>query len=201
VIRNEAIADICSLLILCDATKEVFTKIKGAKINPVDLFFEVSLATALLIIIEKCKILADWFKSGTNKEKERQNLVLSNVSLNVRNNILIRFLKEEISNSRLSISAELKNTFQNFDSNIVRTVSDWFGSRSIDIEIGLEGARSFMSSPEMRNPDLFYDYLGEINSNYTSWLEAKEFADLIKVLGIQSNESEILVERTRNYLG
>lgn len=200
-IRNEAIADISSLLILCDATKEVFIKMKGAQVNPVDLFFEVSLATALLMIIEKCKRLADWFKNGTNKEKERQNLVLSNVSLHVRNNILIRFLNEEISNSRLSIRTELKNIFQKFDPNIVRTISDWFGARNIDIEIGLEGARSFMSSSEMRNPNLFYDYLEEISNNYTSWLEAKEFADLIEVLGIQSNESEILVERTRNYAG
>jgi hypothetical protein len=201
VIRNEAIADICSFLILCDATRAVFKTSKRSAVDPVNLFFQVSLAMALLIIIEKCKKFADWFKSGTTKESEQQNLVLGNISLHVRNNILIQFLKEEISSSHLFSEARLKHIFQDFNFNDIKIISDWFGLRNIGIETGLEGARSFFSSPEMRNPDLFYDYLEEIGNDYASWLEAKEFADLIKTLGVKSTEGEILIQYTQSYKG
>jgi hypothetical protein len=53
----------------------------------------------------------------------------------------------------------------------------------------------------MRNPDLFYDYLEEIGNDYASWLEAKEFADLIKTLGVKSTEGEILIQYTQSYKG
>jgi hypothetical protein len=192
VIQEEATADLFAFLILREGAEAL---LGNGRVDTRSLAREALIAFNSLIVMDQCRVLASWF-DDVEAEQEHQNLTLSNVAMQVRQNLLIRaILRAEDQEALCSICPALRTDAIEPEW-LAAAVQD-LGARSATVGDGLFRARKFLSSKEMRDPSLFYRYARTVATDAALGLEAARFARLASVLGRTSHELDVLAQAAR----
>ncbi len=186
-IRDEAIADITAASILLETATDVFSQLDREPLNRTQLFCEIMLQMNCLMIIQQCNVLASWFSSSED-ELENQNLILSNIALQARQNLLIRACNNAPMSDHLPDFSTVVAS-DGFES-LMMTLS----ANSRKIEEGVWRARAFLSSPDMRDIEVFYAYVDKLPGDPAAAMAAKEFVRLADSMGRRSPELEMLAK-------
>ena len=186
-IQDEAIADITAASILLETATDVFSQLDREPPNRMQLFCEIMLQMNCLMIIQQCNVLASWF-SSIGDELENQNLILSNIALQARQNLLIRACKNAHMSDHLPDFSTVVAS-DGFES-LMMTLS----ANSRKIEEGVWRARAFLSSPDMRDIEVFYACVDKLPGDPAAAMAAKEFVRLADSMGRRSPELEMLTK-------
>ncbi len=198
VLRGEATADLFSVLCLCRAWEPIRAASGGDELRLDVLLAEAVVSMGSVMAIEQCRMLADWFH-GMHRELELQPLMLAGVALQARMNLLLHTLADD-STQDLLTRALLRAGFGGLDTLRTFRVEELAGFletlevRSEALSTGMVRARTFLSSPEMRDVELFTGYLEEVARDATRGLDALRFLGVARSQGSASPELALLAE-------
>lgn len=186
-VREEAVCDVFSLLTMFRAATLILPMVNRVPC-PTELLQETQIAFAALMMIEQCRILASLFDGG-NKELENQNFVMSNIAINARSNILRHVLCDRDAHISLEqIVGDGIELLHWLDSSQIDRCAQFVAVQSVPIHNGLNKARLFLSSTEMRDPEIFYSYATEISGSPAHRIEAASFVKNARLLGRSTPE-------------
>jgi hypothetical protein len=178
VIQVEAVADIFSSFLLIGATAEVFSVMGRRPVELERLFQETMLAFASLTTIQECKMMADWF--ADIRAMQEQTIVFSNIALQARNNLFLRACGSE------SLRTVFPSFFDLYEIPNAEEILGCLEQRSWHVAVGVQRARSFLSSPAMRDPELFYNFLPRAGGHLAP--ELRQFVRRAQILKRTSPE-------------
>jgi hypothetical protein len=174
VIREEIFADLFSILCISQAWANICAESTGRALQPETLLVEAIVSMSNLMVIEQCRILAGWF-SNINDELEQQPLKLSGIALKARINLLIHIFQNENTLSLLNETFPGVSAFQTSWRDSFNNLMLAMEKRSKELTEDFGRARKFLSSSEMRDPNLFYNYLEQVAEDYTTGYDALRF--------------------------
>jgi hypothetical protein len=190
-LQTEAICDLFSALTICRAADVILPETKGAP-SPSEIVQELQLGFTGLMLIDQCRILASWFRDAQD-EVQNQNLAMSNIALNVRSNVL-RLALQDLSGNRSSttLCGDGAHFLCSLEPSQTSQCGQFVARESIPIYSGLYKARSFLSSAEIRNPDLFYSYINQLHDCPSSQIEAARFVKRARAMNRSTPEIDLM---------
>jgi hypothetical protein len=193
VVREEALADVFAVLMICESAETILGD--AGRLDANLLLFEAILAMQLLMIIDSCRILASWY-SDMSTEVENQNLMLSNVALGVRMNLLLQIASDDSAREYLSAQYSSAGIFDALDIDVFGSAAPRLDELARQIGGGVERARAFLTSAEMRDTTLFYSLLEKVRNDPILRYDTAKFVQVARLLRVQSPELEMLASVT-----
>jgi len=184
-IRSEVIADLFSAALLIEATQAVLKRIGKERIDRVLLLCEAMIDGACLGAIQECKLMASWF-GNTAHMVERQDIPISHIAMQARYNLFIRASKSPEIESILGTFFPFEDVRRAHE--IVR--SDGDVSRAL--EAGIQDTRTFVTTPAMRDTEIFYSFVSELPNDPGGLRDVREFLKLAKMMKRNSPELGLL---------
>jgi hypothetical protein len=188
-ITEEAASDVFSVLAITESAAGIL----GRCIIPESLLVECALITCGLSFINQCRVLAKWF-TDHSQEVERQNLALSNLALQIRLNLVLESVTDCEFHEVMASTFPSVARFADLDVDWLNRTLNTVASYGQNIGEGLTVARDFISSREMRDTSIFYEFLDKIRSDPYLAYDSKGFVMRARLLPRRSPELEMLAE-------
>ena len=174
-IREEARCDVFGFLLLIEAFAAIVDR--GAEIQepsePVDFLFMYLVEIAALDLLEQPKTWAGWFVDGSNLNRLRP--AEHRLAMSSRINAILSCVQDSEGLERLADDWPAVEQLSSLDRQTVAELMARIQAHFDFFDSGLESARDFMSSPEMRDVTLFDRYLELLTDDLHAREEATVF--------------------------
>lgn len=179
VILEEAVSDLFSVLCMCRAFDLICANQIGRELDPHLLVTEAIISMMSVMVIEQCRMMAGWF-STMQDELESQPFILSGIALQARTNLMVQTLGNAESRARLCNSMPGLGSLAKIQEAALSAMMNTLAERSEELTPAMTRAREFLSSAEMRDEDMFYDYLDLVKTDFVVRLDAMRFLSVAR---------------------
>lgn len=174
VLREEAVADLFSLICMSEAWSVLCSDRVGRDYFPHRLLFESIVSMSSVMVVEQCRMMVGWFSSMLG-EVESQPLMLAGVAFQVRMNLLPLTVRDPGVQEFLTARYPSFAAFAHLDEAVFSKAMRFLQARSLELGPPFERARYFLSSTEFRDARHVQDYLESVASDRTEAHDARTF--------------------------
>lgn len=160
-LAREALADGFAVHALFKTTRLIMAEVGKEKFDVVEFTAEITVAWALISILERCKLMASVAEQGVVEARQKEALLLQPISYSVRALLARRVLEFEIVEYLRGAGAPTNEKWRKVDSAVNRIARIWEDAMK-QVESGLARAMRFALFPKERPSNLMTLLAGEI---------------------------------------